>query len=196
MKKIILEYCGKIKDNKKVTLYVLVGIILIVGAFFFFNTEEELVAEKDGEITSKNEATVEDETYIIIEIAGSVKTPTVVELPEGSRVFEAIEAAGGLLAEANTVNINKAAILQDGERVYIPSTAEVEYESEVADGKVNINTADSQTLQTLNGVGPSTADKIIAYREDNGPFSKVEDLMNVSGIGKKTFEKLQDGITI
>ena len=105
-------------------------------------------------------------------------------------------------------NINRAEFLVDGQKIFIPSLA-VDEDGNVIEasagsassgadtsGKVNINTADSSQLQTLNGVGPATAQKIIDYRQSNGTFSNIEDIKNVSGIGDKTFEKLKDHITI
>jgi len=125
-------------------------------------------------------------------------------------VDDAIKAAGGLKQEADMTSINRAEFLEDGQKVFIPSfpldedgniienaagdTADAG--SAAVSGKVNINTADSTALQTLSGVGPATAQKIIDYRESNGRFSSVEDIKNVSGIGEKTYEKLKDSITI
>ena len=110
-------------------------------------------------------------------------------------------------------SINRAEFLLDGQKIYIPSlamdedgniieaapsagAADASGSSGTVSGKVNINTAGSEQLQTLNGVGPATAQKIIDYRQSNGSFSSVEDIKNVSGIGDKTFEKLKDSITI
>jgi competence protein ComEA len=125
-------------------------------------------------------------------------------------VDDAIEAAGGLRKEADMTNVNRAEFLVDGQKVFIPSYALDEdgniIESNTAgesvsgsgtsSGKVNINTADSTQLQTLNGVGPATAQKIIDYRDSSGRFTSIEDLKNVSGIGDKTFEKLKDYICV
>ncbi|MBQ3466048.1 MAG: helix-hairpin-helix domain-containing protein, partial [Firmicutes bacterium] len=140
----------------------------------------------------------------------AVKNPMLAELPDGSRVDDAIQAAGGLKQEADMSNINRAEVLIDGQKIFIPSLALDEDGNVISDaqagtagssgtdstGKVNINTADSSQLQTLNGVGPATAQKIIDYRQSNGTFSNIEDIRNVSGIGDKTFEKLKDHITI
>jgi competence protein ComEA len=144
------------------------------------------------------------------DVAGAVMAPSVVELPEGSRVFEAIEKAGGLTGDADLSTTNQAEILTDGQKLYIPTRHELEESragspssglaansSGVLQSKrININTADSQTLQQLKGVGPATAEKIINYRTENGKFKTIEDLKNVSGIGDKTFEKLKDKITV
>jgi competence protein ComEA len=153
-----------------------------------------------------------------VDVAGEVKTPLVAELQAGSRVYEAIEAAGGLTPDADTRYINMAAALNDGDRIYVPNGDEIASETampdtagstasnsnangaattgENSDGTININTADSDTLQQLNGVGPATAQKIIDYRDQNGGFASIEDIKNVSGIGEKTFEKMKASISV
>jgi competence protein ComEA len=138
---------------------------------------------------------------------------------EGSRVYEALASAGGLAEDADIKNINRAAPLKDGDRIYVPTAEETAEGAPLpasagsgagpglsassgadpgaaAPGAVNINTADSSELQKLNGVGPSTAQKIIDYRNGNGAFGSPEELMNVSGIGRKTFEKMKDAVTV
>jgi competence protein ComEA len=159
---------------------------------------------------------------VFVDVCGAVESPSVYELAPGSRVYEAIEAAGGLAKDADIRYINRAAALADGDRVYVPTEKEtaageplpasaglVAGQTDAGSGaqagqgaastdsaQININTADSAALQTLNGVGPATAQKIIDYRDGNGPFAKIEDLKNVSGIGDKTFEKLKDSICV
>jgi competence protein ComEA len=96
--------------------------------------------------------------------------------------------------------------LNDGDRVYVPTAGEIAEGTEIpggaassgtsADGKININTADGETLQQINGVGPATAQKILDYRTQNGKFAAIEDIQNVSGIGAKTFEKMKEKITV
>lgn len=127
----------------------------------------------------------------------------VYSVEEGARVFEVIEKAGGLTEDASVEQINQAEAVSDGQKIVIPAKGEELLAAEVYDisgkasrGLININTADSQTLQEIPGVGPATAEKIIAYRTENGRFAKIEDIRNVSGIGEKTFEKLKDKITV
>lgn len=159
---------------------------------------------------------------VCVDIGGAVKNPMLARLTSGSRVEDAIEQAGGLTSDADIAQINRAEILTDGQKIYIPKKGESGYpgdtgsgaaetsgsgtggvggtgtggSGESALGKVNINTADLTQLQTLSGVGPVTAQKIIDYRTQSGRFSTIEDLKNVSGIGDKTFEKLKDSITV
>lgn len=189
-----------ISENKDLVIKVAAVALVIVAAFFVFLTKADNIEEN---VQVENEIAIEEETVsalqIYVDIGGAVKNPQVVELPEGSRVEDAIEAAGGLTDKADLTDINRAAFLEDGEKVYIP---EVYDEDEVGDsqvrgdGKININTADFEELQELNGVGPATAEKIIGYREENGRFSSIEDIKNVSGIGEKTFEKFKDDIKV
>lgn len=127
----------------------------------------------------------------------------VVELEEGSRIQDAIEAAGGLTENADLDGINRAAFVNDGDKILIPSVEEGGFPYEegaiqdsYGDGRININTADSGQLQEITGVGPVTAEKIISYREENGRFDSIEDIKNVSGIGDKTFEKMKDEIKV
>lgn len=135
---------------------------------------------------------------IVIDVAGAVRNPDVVELPSGSRVEDAVDAAGGLLVNADVSGVNRAAVLSDGEKVYIPFLEDDEGKStdSGSDGLVNLNTADAALLETLPGIGPSTAAKIIQYRTQNGLFKKTEDLMDVSGIGPATYAELEPLIGI
>lgn len=156
----------------------------------------------------------EQEIIIYVDVAGAVVSPGVVTIPAGSRVFEAIREAGGIVDNADTTNINLAAVLNDGDKLYVPTFSDMKKDKTsggiVTDkikssisgstqdlgGMVNINTASSAQLQSLSGIGPSTAEKIIEYRNQNGEFSKIEDLKKVSGIGEKTFAKFKDKICI
>ena len=156
-----------------------------------------------------------------MDVCVEVVNPGVFQIEEGSRVFQAIEAAGGFLPEAAQTCVNRAGILTDGEQLYIltreeqtqmnlkpgqsadgtgqiQETAEgtVTGEGLEQNGKVNINPADESGLTTLSGIGDTRAKAIIAYREENGPFATIEDIMNVSGIKEGTFEKIKDDIVV
>lgn len=201
-----------IKDNKDLVIKVGAVLLTVVLAFALFVFKGE-----KGEGTDAEESIVTEETQapnIFVDIGGEVMAPTLAELPEGSRVDDAIEAAGGLTDKADLTEINRAAFVSDGEKIYIPSIEENAgyYGNEMSgesggsgeagsgrtsyDGKININTADSAQLQQLTGVGPATADKIIAYRNENGRFKSIDDIKNVSGIGDKTFDKFKNSIRV
>lgn len=149
----------------------------------------------------------EDAATVTVDVSGAVATPSVVTLAEGSRVADAIDAAGGALPEADLAQLNRAARLTDGEKVHVPvegeraagaagAGANSAETRAVAQQLININTATEAELDVLPGVGPSTAEAIVADREENGPFSTIEDLMRVSGIGEKKFEKLAGQICV
>ena len=181
-----------------------------------------LTIEKGNELETGSEEVLDIKT-IIVDIEGAVKNPGVFYLEDGSRVNDAVREAGGLTNDADTRWVNLAARLADGDKVYIPKHGENDNDSskpsrpvgiitqdttggsassgtgtsnDMANVMVNINTATSAQLQTLSGVGPVTAQKIIDYRENVGKFNKIEDIMRVSGIGQKTFDGFKDKITI
>ncbi len=145
---------------------------------------------------------------ILVEIKGNVKQPGVFELAADSRLHDAIDLAGGFLPEADTVSLNMAMKLADEMSVYVPKVGETVITPPVVasspaqatgpsgGGLININTADETGLTDLPGIGPSKAAAIIAYREENGPFSSIDALKEVTGIGDKTFEQLKDSISI
>ena len=170
-------------------------------------TENELTNDNSNkDYNSKIENT--ETGFIVCDISGEVNSPGVYEIKENSRLRDLIQLAGGLTDGANIDAINRARVVFDGEKIYIPSIEEkgISYDNstysnvgisnDYSNNKININTADSDELQTINGIGPSMAEKIITYREENGPYLSIEDLMNVSGIGEKTFKKMEGQVTV
>ena len=134
---------------------------------------------------------------IYVHVLGAVHEPGLHELRPGDRVVDAIAAAGGFTDNADETQLNLARLLVDGEQLYAPVLGEVPVASTGSTGgKVNLNTADQAALETLPEVGPSLAQAILSWREKNGRFSAVEDLMSVSGIGDKTFDMLKDLVTV
>ncbi len=139
---------------------------------------------------------------IRVHVTGAVLAPGVYKLPEGSIVQGAVEAAGGPAADADLERINLAVELRDQQQVYVPRQGEENPPSLVSGGgdsattPVNINTAMSAELETLPRIGPTTAQRIMEYREASGPFGTIEDIQNVPGIGPATFEGLKDLITV
>lgn len=146
--------------------------------------------------------------YIYVYVCGAVATPGVVQVPEGARVFEALEAAGGMTAEAADYAVNQAAVLADGEQVTVPTREQAEqWTPEAASaeksaagpengGMVNINRATAEELMTLPGIGEARAAGIIEYRESSGGFGSIEEIKNISGIGDALFEKIKDRIEL
>ena len=132
-------------------------------------------------------------------VSGAVKDPDVYELAANSIVKDAVLAAGGATDEADLDRINLAAPLADGQQIYVPHQGEEDFPVEppsrapaADDNKININTADAVALESLPGIGPSLAQRIIDYREANGPFAQIEDIVNVSGIGPGILAKIED----
>jgi competence protein ComEA len=138
---------------------------------------------------------------VVVDVIGAVQQPGVYSLPDGARVAAAIEAAGGLAPTADREQVNLAAPVRDGEQVRVPDIGDqtdATMDAPAGEGSalVDINTADAAALEALAGVGPATAQKIIAYREANGPFASIEDLDNVSGLGASTIDKFRDQVTV
>lgn len=142
----------------------------------------------------------ESESAIYVYVCGAVAEPGVVMLPEGSRADDALQAAGGFVEDAQKDYVNLAAKLEDGEKLYFPTVAEAEELDSVREaeqnGLVNINTADTNQLMTLPGIGEARARDIITYREEHGDFEKKEDLKKVSGIKENMYEKLCERIVV
>ncbi|WP_312649190.1 helix-hairpin-helix domain-containing protein [Aminipila sp.] len=160
---------------------------------------------------------------IYVDITGAVEIPYVYEMKEGARVYEVIEIAGGLKDDADISNLNLAQIVKDEDKITVftkdqiaNGTAEQPMQNSKSsvvtnadknhnqqnelnpdsEGLININAATSAELQTIKGIGPSTAEKIISYKQEHGQFKKIEEIMNVSGIGEKTFAKFKSKITV
>lgn len=182
----------------------------------------------DADIDNGSEAVSDKEmqqAMIYVDVCGAVANPGVFQLAAGSRVFQAIEAAGGYLPEAALTCVNRAGVLTDVQQLYILTQEEMERQgldpaemSGASDGqmngsaetgqntgmtaqvqqdnRININTADEAQLTTLTGIGATRAQAIIAYREENGPFAAIEDIMNVQGIKEGTFAKIKDEIVV
>ncbi|WP_096201332.1 helix-hairpin-helix domain-containing protein [Bacillus sp. FJAT-45350] len=195
---------------------IMVGAILIILLFASlslykgFNNEKTEETDLDwlfeNEDTVMDEAIMEVEQTIMVDLKGAVIRPGVYHLHKGSRVIDVINLGGGLLEEADETRVNLAQLLQDEMMIFIPREGEGALEGMVIDmnagsagsngGKIRINHASATELEQLPGIGPARAETIIEYRETNGPFSQVEDLVNVSGIGPKSLEKLKEHITV
>lgn len=137
---------------------------------------------------------------LYVHILGAVGSPGVYQFRDGDRVVDAIAAAGGFAPTADQQAVNLARFLSDGEQILVPVQGAVPPvtgpAASDAAATVNLNTASSSELETLPRVGPATAERIIAWRETNGRFGSVDDLLNVPGIGDKTFESLKDLVTV
>lgn len=204
------------KENKVKKQIILLGIVvlmMLVGCTgckkqSYLETQSDLQEEhtKSADTTEEKKQQTEKTTEIYVQIDGAVRRPGVYTFSEESRVYELIEAAGGLLPEAYDLGINQAKRLTDGEKIYVYTKEEIENgagttdmqnpRGQTDDGKVNINTASVEELMTLSGIGETRAKDIIAYRNAHGAFSLPEDLKNVSGIGDSTYNKIADAIIV
>jgi len=130
---------------------------------------------------------------LTIYVSGAVASPGVFTLADGSRVQDAIQAAGGLVPGAEAERINLAALLKDGQQIDVPGIVS---SSHVNAGRVNINIASVSEFETLPGIGPTMAQAIVDYRIQNGPFLGIQDILNVPGIGQATYERIKDYLTV
>ena len=136
---------------------------------------------------------------IFVDVAGWVKKPGVYEFPEGDRVIDAVEQAGGARKGAVLSSLNLAAVLTDGQQILIPEPIKATAATATgvdANGLININTADATQLESLSGIGEVLSQTIIDYRETNGPFTSVDQLLDVSGIGDATLAEFRDQVTV
>ena len=216
------------KTQKIIIAVGIICILIVIGIFLYKRTQDTdystLMLEPEEEVKENNIEQEQEkiENKIKVHVAGYVEEEGMVELAEGARIADALEAAGGATLEADLSRVNLAYVLQDGQTIYIPSTLAVEEEeaeeeeyitegsggvileeeegeeekNNEAEGKVNINTTTQTELETLNGIGPSTASKIIEYRKQNGNFQSIEEIQNVSGIGDSKYESIKDDICV
>lgn len=159
----------------------------------------ETVQITDSEPVSETVERLE-QTLVYVYVCGAVKHPGVYALEQGSRIVSAIEAAGGFLEEAVRERVNLAQVVSDGMQITIPDISQAmelqTEQQEQKDGRVNLNRASVDQLCTLSGIGESKAKAIIAYREEIGGFTSLEQIQNVTGIGEKLFKQIQENIYI
>ena len=184
------------------------AVAILAGGIFYYHSSQNETIDLQNEIAYEDQTSaveyIEPENTIVIYITGAVQNPGVIDIPEDSRVIDAINAAGGLTSSADLEAINMAQRVKDGQHVTVPEISSNENSTRTASKKststqknslVNINTADESELISLPGIGPATAKKIIDYRENNGAFIEIEDIKKVRGIGQTKFESMKDLIT-
>lgn len=205
--------------NKKQKIIAIILITIIgIGIYCYTdaieNTNEEEI-ENVLEVAQTNTTKETEEKNIFVHIAGCVQKEGMLELSSNSRIADAIEKAGGLTQEADLSDINLAYLLEDGMKIYIPNQNERQENNEKTENTaktestpsmqiqdtntkqnvININTATQEELDTLPGIGPATAAKIIAYRKEKGKFNNKEEIKEVSGIGEAKYEKMKEYIS-
>lgn len=175
------------------------------------HTEKES-EDPDGERCGREEKEPdqENEETVFVYVCGAVNIPGVYELEKGSRIYQAVLLAGGTREDAAAEFVNQAQLVEDGAQIYIPSREEAAQgipggatgvldpgtDAAENDGKVNLNTASEEELKTLSGIGDTRAERILEYRETNGGFGTIEELMKVEGIKEGVFDKIKDRITV
>lgn len=218
----IKSFLEKLNIKQKIGLILAVLLIVILAFIWLFSiygndppkNEMKKSQESNNEVEFKLGIKEKENKTIMVDISGEIVTPGVVKLPEGSRIIDAITAAGGKTEDADLSKVNLAYILDDGVQLYIPRYNE-KLEKEIVqtepgvgiiqeginttskkDSKVNINTANKEKLATLPGIGEGTAEKIIEYRSKTGKFKTIDEIKKIPGIGESKFKSLKDKITI
>lgn len=206
------------RDDPSLRVVVIAAVALAAGVFFYragtsgapgaATRAVPRGASQSGETGAASyNSTSTTLERVLVHVAGAVVRPGVYELPPGARVADAVETAGGPLAEADLDRLNLASKVADGQRVGVPRRGEplddagaMASDSGAQDGTggglVNLNTASLAQLETLPGVGPATAAKIVSYRQERGGFKSVRDLLNIRGIGEARFTELRDRVTV
>jgi len=177
-------------------LAMIAGLVIVITALFVMrgSSQEVVAAPAPLEIESMAQQT------LMVDVAGAVVNPGVYSLPLNARVVEAIKAAGGIKKGADTSDINQARILKDGEQIYVyPAYTRSGGTSRAAvrkNGPIMINRATIKDFESLDGIGPVLANRIVTYRKSNGPFTAIEDLLKVPGIGQSKFAQFKEKLRV
>ena len=211
--------------KKQKVIVLVIAIVVAIGMIYFIYNKNQITDDVNLEndilvsenVAKEKSSNTTEENEVIIHITGSVKNPGIVRLKEGSRIEDAIEAAGGLTENADISKVNLAYVVDDGTKIKIPSSQEEDIgDEEIIDSgsgeniiieenttssnkssqTININKATETELQTLPGIGASLASRIIEYRSQNGKFGSIEEIKNVNGIGDSKFENIKDLISV
>ncbi len=189
------------------SVYLIKGGTQTSGETLLPDTRENILSDMEQDVSDSSHEDSFSETKnvktIFVYVSGEVRNPGVYELSEDSRVFEAIEMAGGFTGDADSDSLNLAGNLHDGDHIHVGKPGEsvssqsgMNGTSSEKEGLININTATSEELESLSGIGPAKAAAIIAYREEHGAFKKITDLLKVPGIGEKLYEMIKNRITV
>ena len=192
--------------KKSLLVLFCIALFASVSTFYYLYTQEDTTLTITDNMQTQTQDKQED-TTITVYVSGEVNSPGLVELPSDSRIADAIKACGDFTPLADKAKINLAQKLTDGMQIQVSSkTPVINSNEQVNDTNsnspnnnsssnlININTATKEDLDTLPGIGPATAQKIIDYRQEHGNFSSIEDIKNVKGIGEAKFSKMQDKI--
>ncbi len=186
---------------KKSLLVLLVLVLAALGGTMYGYSQQDEAVPLDG--GSRQQEGAAPQATVTVYVTGAVNKPGVVTLAEGARLADAVNACGGILPTGDGSKVNLAQTLKDGQKISVPEKAQALGKGGSAAGSggketqlVNLNTADAKDLDSLPGVGPSTAQKIIDYRESEGGFQDISDLKKIKGIGEAKYAKLKDKVCI
>ena len=202
--------------QEKIVFLIIISALLITFSWKLYSKEKEsitIVPTADiGESDIREEKEIIDKKICIVHISGAVNQPGVYQLNEGERIIDAVKMAGGEMERANVDAVNLAAHLYDGQKIVIPFISENkedevnqnalanqefrQHDYSLNSSLLNLNAVTSHQLETLPGIGPALAERILAYRKNHDLFRNIEDIMNVSGIGEKRFESIKEYITV
>jgi competence protein ComEA len=194
-----------VEQKNKLLFIVMLAVLIVAGSFYnFWQKSSVHESVSSNEVVAKSIPVSEEKnSEIYVYISGAVHKPGVFKALPNARVFDIVAMAGGLTPEADVAKINMAQSVKDGMHIHVVEIVAAQSNSTVAnsnkiktDNKVNINSADKNELDTLPGVGPALAERIIEYRQTNGSFGDIDELKKVPGIGSSKFEKLKEKITI
>lgn len=199
-------------DKKQLIIAIFAILVIIIFIFIYIkfnnidNSEDLYLSDISQNTNTENSNNVENKK-IIVHVSGCVVNEGIVELSEGARINDAINSAGGSTLDADLNKLNLAYPIKDGEKIYVPSVTDDDEDiSKLSSSNssinsnnsnlININTATQTELETLSGIGPSTALKIIQYRKDHGNFDSIDDIKNVPGIGDSKFNNIKNSICV
>ncbi|NLL62076.1 MAG: hypothetical protein GX240_04725 [Candidatus Atribacteria bacterium] len=202
------------KQEKIVLLLIVTVIITIFGCRFYLQEKNKITilpSNQENLSIQQNVADTSQEEIYIIHIAGAVKQPGVYQISSGERIIDVVKMAGGALEKAHLDMVNLAAPIHDGQKIIIPFIPEErkgelsgmaeqgltmpEFNYDANSGLININSATARELESLPGIGPVLAERILEFRKNNGIFRRIEDIKGVSGIGQKRFDAIKEMIT-
>lgn len=190
--------------REKIMGIILVVLLILFGSIYLFDDHNYPKKENNQQFSTyppaKPKTSSQEQGRIMVDVKGAVQQPGIYQLSADSRVYQAIQAAGGLLEKADQKQLNLAQKCKDEMVVYVPRKGEQPHVStpgiqSTTDSLININTATASELERLDSIGPSKAEAIVKFRETHGPFQSIDQLTQVPGIGKKTVDKFRDQIT-
>lgn len=200
--------------QERIVYLIIISLLLVLFGWKLYKQEQSTITIVSNEKINSEDISEEDiaeYSFYIVHVAGAVKKPGVYTLAEGERIIDALKMAGGETEKANLDAINLARPIYDGQKIYFPFISEINennftektilqnmtssHKNSTADSLINLNSADSSQLEVLPGIGPALAQRILDFRNNNGLFRSIEEIMNVTGIGEKRFDSIKEYIT-